>query len=98
MKDLGDNRYKIVYFFSADKTLAWDGENFHDAELDFYIWYNDEFEQYQYWYEPISGDYGDYGWMEYDTRNKHWYIEEEKGHWIMVPEKYDTSKLYYIVD
>ncbi|MBO4458373.1 MAG: hypothetical protein J5802_11695 [Butyrivibrio sp.] len=98
LKNVGNNRYVCTKSSSPDKTLVWDGENYHDTELDFYVWYNDKVKQYQYWYEPISGDYGDYGWMEYDSVDGHWYIEEKRGKWIIVPDKYDVSMLYHIED
>ena len=92
----GDNSYSVSESGNYDKVLTWDGENYYDSELNYYLWYNDEVGQYQYWYEPISGDYGDYGWMEYDPKDSNWYIEIEDRNWIVVPDKYDTSVLYHI--
>ena len=46
--------------------------------------------------EQISGPVdGDYGAMEYDTAEQHWYIESEDG-WVPLPDSYDTSGLWYI--
>ena len=98
LKNVGNDRYVCTKSASPDKTLVWDGENYHDTELDLYVWYNESAEQYQYWYKPISEHYGDYGWMEYDSVDGHWYIEKENGKWIVVPDEYDTSKLYHIED
>ena len=49
---------------------------------------------WQYWYEPISGDFGDYGWMEYEDGI--WYIETDAGQWDPVPEEYDLTCLWHI--
>ena len=61
-----------------------------------YFWYNTDLTPHRWlcWYAPISADYGDYGWMEY--RDGLWYIEEDAGSWIRLPEKYDTDLLWSI--
>ena len=51
---------------------------------------------WQYWYEGISSDFGDYGWMEWDKDEKEWYIEEYDGEWIILPEEYDRSRLWHV--
>ena len=80
------------------KTLVWDEakQDYYDADSGLWLWYNTDVEPplWQYWYEPISGNYGKYGWMEY--RDEVWYIETDQGQWIEVPEKYDTSPLWHI--
>ena len=83
---------------SADKLLLWDrdAESYFDPDTDCWLWYNRESSPavWQYWYEGISSDFGDYGWMEHDDTG--WYIEKDYGEWIELPGKYDTSKLWYI--
>lgn len=80
------------------KILVWDDgeQSYYDEDSKLWLWYNTDVKPplWQYWYEPISGDYGKYGWMEY--RNETWYIESSQGRWIEVPEKYDTSPLWHI--
>ena len=49
---------------------------------------------WQYWYEGISSDFDESGWMEHDADG--WYIEAYKGDWIALPTQYDTSGLWYI--
>ncbi len=82
---------------SPDKSLAWDSdyESFYDPDSDCWIWYNTDVQPpvWQYWYEGISSDYGDYGWMEHDETG--WYIEADYGDWIELPGKYDSSALWY---
>ena len=80
------------------KTLLWDDgeQSYYDADSELWLWYNTDVDPalWQYWYEPISGDYGKYGWMEYE--NETWFIETSQGNWIEVPEKYDVSALWHI--
>ena len=90
------------YRFTTDsgyvKKLTWDKaeESYYDDETGLWLWFNTNVEPplWQYWYEPISGDYGNYGWMEYE--NGTWYIETLRGSWTIVPQKYDTSALWYV--
>ena len=82
----------------ADKELVWDesADSFYDQETDCWLWYNTDVEPplWQYWYEGISSDFGDYGWMEHDSDG--WFIEASYGNWIELPEEYDTGSLWYI--
>ncbi len=84
----------------ADKTLVWDAEadSYYDADSECWLWYNTDVspEIWQYWYEGISSDYGDYGWMEHDADG--WWIEASYDNWIQLPEQYDASDLWYIDD
>ena len=85
---------------TSDKHLVWQDEydSYYDADSDCWLWYNTDVEPplWQYWYEGISSDYGDYGWMEHSVEG--WYIEESEGNWIELPSKYDTAALWYIED
>ena len=97
----GDGVYSIVNQGDAyDKEVVWYDEyqSYYDAETDCYLWYNEELDPpvWQYWYEGISSDYGDYGWMEYDETEKQWYIEQNSGNWIPLPASYDASRLWHI--
>ena len=81
-----------------DKTLTYDREtdNYYDSESDCWLWRNTEVSPpvWQYWYEGISSDYGDYGWMEHAADG--WHIEKSDQNWIKLPAKYDTGRLWYI--
>ena len=94
-----DGSYMVVNdALRSDRTLYYDEEydSYYDESSDCWLWYNTDVEPpvWQYWYEDISSDFGDYGWMEhYDTG---WYIEEDDGHWIELPDEYDASELWYI--
>lgn len=90
--------YRITQDGTGDKKMTWDyGEDcYYERESDLYLWYNTDVTPnlWQYWYEPISGDYGDYGWMEYEPTG--WYIEADAGEWIAVPPRYDLSPLWHL--
>ena len=96
----GPDSYVITGDYDHDRELVWDDaeESYFDPDSELWAWYNTEVEPpiWQYWYEPISGDYGDYGWMEYDEAEGIWYIEAEAGQWMPVPEDYDLSPLWHI--
>ncbi|MBR5419858.1 MAG: hypothetical protein IK115_01775 [Lachnospiraceae bacterium] len=93
-------RNRSIYVEEIGRTCYLDGEDWYDSKTECWFWYNDETEpyQWQYWYEGISSDYGDYGWMEYDMDQQKWYIEKAQGDWIVLPEKYDTSALWHFTD
>ena len=97
-----DGSYAVISNSSAgsDKSLIWDAdaESYYDAETECWLWYNNEVSPpiWQYWYEGISSDYGDYGWMEYDAAEQSWYIESSGNNWIKLPAKYDTAGLWHI--
>lgn len=88
-----------IYVDAIGRTCKWDSEyeSYYDKTTDCYFWMNDTIDppQWQYWYEGISSDYGDYGWMEYDFDEKIWYIEVSDDTWKPLPEKYDTTELWH---
>lgn len=102
LRSNGQNSYRYTDSAdqSYDKRLVWDSDadSYYDAASECWLWYNTDVEPaiWQYWYEGISSDYGDCGWMEHDSSG--WYIEESQDNWIQLPGKYDTGKLWYIED
>ena len=89
-----------VYVKEINRTCYLDGEDYYDEESQCWFWYNTDVVpgQWQYWYEGISSDYGDYGWMEYDDDEGIWYIETSDGKWKKLPDKYDTETLWHFED
>ena len=83
---------------SYDRKLTWDyGEDsYYEKESDCWLWYNTDVSPnlWQYWYEGISSDYGDYGWMEYEPDG--WYIEASGENWIKLPEEYVSERLWHM--
>jgi len=88
-----------IYVEEIGRTCYWDdnSECYYDEETDCYFWYNTEWEPnvWQYWYEDISSNYGDYGWMEYDADADQWYIESYSGEWEPLPSEYMSSRLWH---
>lgn len=89
-----------VFVREIGRTCYMDGEDWYDSTTRCWFWFNDEEApaQWQYWYEEISSDYGDYGWMEYDKAEDAWYIEATDGNWVQLPSGYDTSGLWHMED
>ncbi|MBO4637636.1 MAG: hypothetical protein J5685_10875 [Clostridiales bacterium] len=87
-----------LYVEEIGRTCTWDAgeEWYYDSVTDCYFCYDNG--AWQYWYEAISSDYGDYGWMEYDEDEKQWYIEYDDGEWEVLPDSYDTSNLWHIAE
>lgn len=87
------------YVEAIDREISWNDEydSYYDKESDCYVYYNVDQDPpvWQYWYEDISSDYGDYGWMEYELDEDTWYIEVDDDDWEKLPKKYDASKLWY---
>ena len=96
----GNGAYTLSSHSDGSKILTWDSsaDSYYDAESDCWLWYNTDVEPplWQYWYEGISSDFGDYGWMEHEDTG--WYIEASNGNWIPLPDGYDTTALWYIAD
>jgi ribosomal protein S27E len=96
---VGDNTYTISDDGSDtyDKKLTWDcgSDCYYDKDSDCYLWYNTDVAPnlWQYWYEGISSDYGDYGWMEYEPGV--WYIETSQGSWYELDDNYISDRLWH---
>ena len=71
---------------------------YYDAETGCTFRFNDKRSpaEWQYYYDGISSQFGDYGWMEYNFRDSKWYIEAAQNNWIKLPDKYDASKLWHL--
>ena len=101
LKSKGQGVYKVSKNSDDfDRKLVWNKEyeSYYDEKSDCYVWYNTDEKPFvwQYWYEGISSDYGDSGWMEHEWDG--WYIETKNNNWMKLPSKYDTSELWYIDD
>ena len=94
-----DGSYHVVTdVVRANKILYFDqdSDSYYDEDSDCWLWLNTDMSPavWQYWYEGISSDYGDYGWMEHDDTG--WFIEKSANNWVPLPDKYDTGDLWYI--
>ena len=99
-KPVASSAKDSVYVEEIGRTCYLDGEDWYDSVTECWFWFNDEEApyQWQYWYEGISSDYGDYGWMEFDMDSQQWYIEVSEGDWQQLPDTYDTSGLWHFTD
>ncbi|MBQ7676876.1 MAG: hypothetical protein IJT32_01460 [Lachnospiraceae bacterium] len=94
--------YRDSYEEGNYKRLVLDSDgNYYDKESDCYVYLNDYIDppQFQYWYEGISSEYGDYGWMEYDEDEDAWYIEVEEDEWKRLSNTgfaVEESRLWHI--
>lgn len=89
-----------IYVPEIGRECTYDAnsDNYYDKDTDCYFWLNNNVTPpiWQYWYQGISSDYGDYGWMEYDYDKQCWFIETEKGKWEELPSYYNTDKLWHM--
>ena len=102
-KHYEDDSYKpdSVYVSEIGRECKLDGEDYYDEESKCWFWFNDEVSpaQWQYWYEGISDDYGDYGWMEYDDTENVWYIETSRDNWQTITiESKDEERVWHFDD
>ena len=83
-----------------EKNLIWNDsdECYYDASSDCYVWFNTDLDPslWQYWYEGISSDYGDYGWMEYEDGK--WYIETDYGNWEEIDLSGYGDRIWHFAD
>ncbi len=97
-KNADGSYHRVTDVLRADRILNYDAneESYRDESSDCWIWYNTDVDPavWQYWFEGISSDFGDYGWMEHDADG--WWIEASAGNWVPLPERYDTGRLWYI--
>ena len=91
-------QHDAIYVSALGRDVPWNSEydSYYDKQTDCYFILNTDMDPpiWQYWFEGISSDYGDYGWMEHDETG--WYIEASYGDWIELPAKYDAGSLWYI--
>ena len=94
---IDEDVYKVVSEDEdPEKRLEWNEEfcGYYDDRSDGYVWYDEKRKNWKYWFNGISSDYKDYGWMVYKPEG--WRIQKDDVDWIKLPEKYDRSKLWYI--
>ena len=97
LDEIGEDVYKVVSEDQdPEKRLEWNEEfcGYYDDRSDGYVWYDEKRKNWKYWFNGISSDYKDYGWMVYKPEG--WRIQKDDVDWIKLPEKYDRSKLWYI--
>lgn len=97
LDEIEGNAYRVVSEDDdPDRILEWDDKfcGYYDDLSDGYVWYDAKRKNWKYWFNGISTDYKDYGWMV--CQKSGWKIQKDYDDWIKLPEKYDRSKLWYI--
>ena len=101
LAETGSGVWQISRSATGTRSLKFDPATkyykYTGADCTIWFRYNTNYKQprWQCWYLPISGDYdSQYGWME--LRDGSWYVESAGGKWIVLPDQYDTSSLFYI--
>lgn len=88
-----------IYVPALSRSVDWsdDYNSYYDQPTDCYFYYNEDITpaDWHYWYEGISSDYGDYGWMEWDEKENGWYINTNDDDWEPLPAKYDSARLWH---
>lgn len=86
---------RTIYVNELERSVSWDDEYdaYYDPQTDCYFFLNTDVEPeiWQYWFESISSDYGNYGWMEYDYYEEQWYIQTGRNDWTVLPSKYKNN-------
>ncbi len=84
LKNIGDNTYKVVGTSQVtyNKILYWDkqSQSYYDEASNCYLKY-DKIQKspvWLYWFDSVSNNYNDYGWLYYDNG---WYIEVSANEW-----------------
>lgn len=87
-----------IYVSALKRDVPWSDEygTYYDKQTDCYFFKNYDVEPpiWQYWFEGISSDYGDYGWLEYDYAEKCWYVQVSDDEWEVL-SGYDTSSMWH---
>ena len=81
---ISEYQHERVLFVNNEKAGLHAIIAVHNTELSPAVW--------QYWFEGVSSDYGDYGWME--CEGKDWYVEVSSGNWQKYPGS--TASLWHI--
>jgi hypothetical protein len=85
-----DDRHDPIYVSALGRDVPWNStyDSYYDKQTDCYFFLNTDVDPaiWQYWFEGISSDYGDYGWLEWDAREQRWYVQTGENKWEVLPE------------
>ena len=91
-----------LYVPEIDRTCEWDSEKrwWYDENSECYFYFDTEVDppQWKYWFEGVSSDFGDFGWLEYDDDQEQWFVQTARNAWERLPDNYDTEKLWHMDD
>ncbi len=88
-----------VYVPALGRDVPWDSEydSYYDRQTDCYFFLNTDMDPpiWQYWFEGVSSDYGDYGWLEWDAKESRWYVQIRENQWEPLPEGKGTGLWHF---
>lgn len=88
-----------IYVTVLNRYVKWSDEYecYYDEVTDCYFFKNYDVNPsiWQYWFEGISSDFGDYGWLEYDFEDNQWYVQVNENDWEVL-SGYDTSNMWHM--
>ena len=83
-------QHDAIYVSALGRDVPWNSEydSYYDKQTDCYFILNTDMDPpiWQYWFEGISSDYGDYGWLEWDAKEEGWYVQTGYDKWEVLPE------------
>ena len=89
-----------VYIREAGGSFEWDDSKreYYCKELKCHLRYTDKNIPgvWEYWFQGVSSDYPDGGWMRYDYETKKWQIDTGNNSWTDLPDKYSSYHLWYV--
>lgn len=95
---VGTESHQPVYVSALGRDVPWSAQydSYYDAQTDCYFFLNTDVDPavWQYWFEGISSQYGDYGWLEWDAKESRWYVQTGAEKWELLPEK-SASDLWH---
>lgn len=88
-----------IYVAPLEREVSWSTQYdcYYDQPTDSYFFLNNNMDPpiWQYWFETVSADYGEYGWLEWDAKEKKWYVQVSDKKWEKLPEDKYSSYLWH---
>lgn len=88
-----------IYVAALEREVSWSYEYdcYYDQPTDSYFFLNTNLEPpiWQYWFETVSAEYGDYGWLEWDPKEQKWYVQVSEKKWELLPEEKYSNYLWH---
>lgn len=96
---VSDSSHQPIYVAALGRDVPWNTQydSYYDKQTDCYFFLNTEMDPpiWQYWFEGVSSQYGDYGWLEWDARESRWYVQKTETKWELLPEKYASDLWHF---
>ncbi len=94
-----DSSHQPIYVAALGRDVPWNTQydSYYDKQTDCYFFLNTDMDPpiWQYWFEGVSSEYGDYGWLEWDAKETRWYVQTSETKWELLPEKYASDLWHF---